>query len=135
VMATKLRMQLSVRYYEHLLSLPQSYYDQELTGTIVSRLNRALTEVTQFLQAFGNNFFQMLLTAIFTIIIVGFYSWQLAVLVLSIYPVFGWLTARTSQKWQQYQHQRNQEVDQASGRFAEVISQVRVVKSYASEKL
>lgn len=135
VMAVKLRTQLSTQYYEHLLRLPQSYYDDELTGTIISRLNRAITEVTQFLNSFANHFFQMLLTAVFTIVIVAFYSWPLALLVLSIYPIFGWLTTRTSRKWQKLQHEKNHEIDTASGRFAEVISQARVVKSYAGEKL
>lgn len=135
VMATKLKMQLSVRYYDQLLRLPQSYYDEEMTGTIINRLSRAINEVTQFLNVFANNFSQMLLTAIFTILIVGFYSWQLALMVLSIYPIFGWLTTRTSKKWQVYQHQKNEEYDVASGRFAEVVSQVRVVKSYVSEKM
>lgn len=135
MMAEKLRTQLSVRYYEHLLSLPQSYYDNELTGTIINRLNRAITEVTRFLNVFANNFFQMLLTAIFTIAIVAYYSWQLALLVLLIYPIFGWLTTRTSRKWQRLQHDKNKEIDTASGRFAEVVSQIKVVKSYAQEKL
>lgn len=135
VMAVKLRTELSIRYYEHLLRLPQSYYDDELTGTIINKLNRAITEVTQFLNTFANHFSQMLLTAIFTIAIVAFYSWQLAALVLIIYPIFGWLTTKTSSKWQRLQHEKNHEVDEASGRFAEVVSQVRVVKSYASEKI
>jgi ATP-binding cassette subfamily B protein len=135
VMAEKLKTHLSVRYYEHLLALPQSYYDNELTGTIINRLNRAITEVTRFLNMFANNFSQMLLTTIMTVVIVSFYSWQLALLVLSIYPIFGWLTTRTSVKWQRLQHLKNHEVDVASGRFAEVVSQIKVVKSYVHEKL
>ena len=135
MMAEKLRVQLSVRYYKQLLDLPQSYYDDEFTGTIISRLNRAITEIVRFTSAFTNNFFQMVLTAILTIIIVGFYSWQLALLVFSLYPVFGWLTARASKKWQGMQHEKNDHVDTASGRFAEVVSQIRVVKSYVREKL
>lgn len=135
VMAVKLRTELSVRYYEHLLRLPQSYYDEELTGTIINKLNRAITEVTQFLNSFANSFFQMILTAIFTVAIVAFYSWELALIVLLIYPTFGWLTTKTSKRWQKLQHEKNQELDIASGRFAEVVSQVRVVKSYASERI
>lgn len=135
VMAVKLRTELSVRYYEHLLRLPQSYYDEELTGTIINKLNRAITEVTQFLNSFANSFFQMILTAISTIAIVAFYSWELALIVLLIYPTFGWLTTKTSKRWQKLQHEKNQELDIASGRFAEVVSQVRVVKSYASERI
>lgn len=135
MMSEKLRVQLSVRYYEQLLRLSQNYYDNEFTGTIISRLNRAITEIVRFTAAFTNNFFQMALTAILTIIIVAFYSWQLALLVFSLYPVFGWLTTRSSKKWQGLQHAKNDHVDTASGRFAEVVSQMRVVKSYVREKL
>lgn len=135
LMSEKLRVQLSVRYYQQLLNLSQSYYDDEFTGTIISRLNRAITEIVRFTTAFTNTFFQMLLTAILTILIVGFYSWQIALLVFSLYPIFGWLTTRSSKKWQGFQHNKNDHVDTASGRFAEVVSQIRVVKSYVREKL
>lgn len=135
VMAAKLKTQLSTRYYEHLLALPQSYYDGELTGTIINRLNRAITEVANFLNIFANNFFQMILTTIISLIVILFYSWELALLVLVIYPLFLWLTALTSKKWQKMQNAKNREVDIASGRFAEVVTQIKVVKSYVQEKL
>lgn len=135
LMAIRLRSQLSTRYYEHLLTLDQGYYDNELTGTIINRLNRAITEVTQFLNILANSFFQMFLTAVVTIFIVGYYSWRLALLVILIYPLFGWLTTLTSKRWQKFQHIKNSEIDSASGRFAEVISQIKVVKSFAREAL
>lgn len=135
MMAAKLRQQLSDAYYQHLLSLPQSYFDQELTGTIINRLNRAITELSNFLNMFANNFFQMILTIVITVIIVLTYSWQLALLVIIMYPLFMWLTALTSKKWQKYQEQKNRDTDVASGRFAEVITQMKAVKSYVQEKL
>lgn len=135
VMSVKLKAQLSTRYYEHLLKLPQSYYDGELTGTIINRLNRAITEVSNFLNMFANNFFQMLLTTVITLIIVWFYSWELALLIVIIYPLFLWLTALTSKRWQKLQTEKNLETDIASGRFAEVVTQIKVVKSYVQEKL
>jgi ATP-binding cassette subfamily B protein len=84
---------------------------------------------------FANNFFQMLLTTFITIVIVWLYSWELALLIIVIYPLFLWLTALTSKKWQKLQTEKNLEVDIASGRFAEVVSQIKVVKSYIQEKL
>lgn len=134
IMSAKVRAQLSSIYYEQLLRLPQSYYDDELTGTIINRLNRAITELANFLNMFANNFFQMVLTTIITVVIVAVYSWQLAVLVVIIYPLFLWLTALTSKKWQALQNKKNHETDVASGRFAEVVAQIRVVKSYIQEK-
>lgn len=135
MMSAKLKKQLSERYYTHLLKLPQSYYDTELTGTIINRLNRTIFEVTQFMNMFANNFFQMLLTTFLTLGIVLFYSWELAILLFVIYPVFMWLTTLTSKKWQKYQKDKNEATDIASGRFAEVIAQIRVVKSFIQEQL
>lgn len=135
IMAAKLKAQLSTRYFEHLLLLPQGYFDNELTGTIINRLNRAINEVTNFFNVFANNFFQMILSTIMTIVIVAFYSWELALLIFIIYPLFLWLTAMTSKRWQKYQTAKNLETDVASGRFAEVVTQIKVVKSYVQEKL
>lgn len=135
VMSARLKKQLSERYYEHLLTLPQSYYDRELTGTIINRLNRTIFEVTQFANMFANNFFQMFLTMFLTLIIVLFYSWELAVLLVVLYPLFMWLTTLTSKKWQAWQDEKNLATDIASGRFAEVVAQIRVVKSFIQESL
>lgn len=135
MMAAKLRRQLSERYYEHLLSLPQTYFDTELTGKIINRLNRTIQEVTSFLNMAANNFFEMILMIILTLGIVAFYSWEVAALLFIVYPVFVWLTALTSKKWQKWQEDINLTTDIASGRFAEVISQIKVAKSYVQEKL
>jgi ATP-binding cassette subfamily B protein len=135
MMSAKLRKQLSDRYYEHLLRLPQSYYDQELTGTIINRLNRTINDVTQFVNIFANNFFPMMLTVIIVVVIISLYSWQLGLLVFAIYPIFTWLTTLSSKKWQQLQKKKNLELDIASGRFAEVVGQIKVVKSFIKEHL
>lgn len=135
IMSAKLKKQLSERYYTHLLKLPQSYYDHELTGTIINRLNRTIFEVTQFMNMFANNFFQMFLTMFLTLFIVLFYSWELALLLFILYPTFMWLTTLSSKKWQAWQTAKNAQTDIASGRFAEVIAQIRVVKSFIQETL
>ena len=135
IMSAKLKKQLSERYYTHLLKLPQSYYDHELTGTIINRLNRTIFEVTQFMNMFANNFFQMFLTMFLTLFIVLFYSWELALLLFILYPTFMWLTTLSSKKWQTWQTAKNAQTDIASGRFAEVIAQIRVVKSFIQETL
>jgi ATP-binding cassette subfamily B protein len=133
VMAAKLRKILSERYYEHLLKLPQAYFDNELTGTIINRLNRSITDVTQFMNMFTNNFFSWFLQIILTIGIVGYYSWQLALLIFLLHPVFLFMTIRTSKKWIVYQEKKNYHTDIASGRFAESVGQIRVVKSFIRE--
>lgn len=134
IMAAKLRNQLSSRYYKHLLDLPQSYYDTELSGKIINRLNRTIAELTNFANFFANNFFQMILTMVFTLIVVSYYSWEVAAMLFIVYPLFLWLTTITSKAWQKYQEEKNLEQDIASGRFAESIGQIKVVKSFIQER-
>ena len=62
VLAARLRVILSQRYFDKLLRLPLRYYDDELTGTIISRLNRSITAISDFLKEFANAFFPLLLT-------------------------------------------------------------------------
>ena len=133
-MAAKLRASLSGNYFAKLLSLPQRYFDGELTGTVINRLSRSITETTSFLNMFANSFFQMVVTIVAVLAITAFYSWPMAVLLAVIYPIFMWLTTITSAKWQVLEAEKNSEFDVAGGRFAEVIGQIRVVKSFVQER-
>lgn len=133
LMSAKLQQFLSQRYYEHILSLPQKYFDTELSGKIINRMSRGIGQIGQFMQMVSNNFLQFLFSTIFSLIIVAYYSWPVAVMLFTLYPIFIWLTTRTSAKWQAYQKTINEEQDVASGRFAEAIGQVRVVKSFLQE--
>lgn len=133
VMATRMRQILSNRYFAKLLSLPQSYYDKQVTGTIISRLDRSILGLTQFLQSFANNFFSMLLTVALILVITAIYYWPLALLLAVIFPMYLWLTALTSRKWIVWEKEKNEHIDTAQGRFAEVIGQVKVVKSFVTE--
>jgi ATP-binding cassette, subfamily B, bacterial len=134
ILSARLRRAMSERYYQHLMTLPQSYFDQELTGTIINRMNRGISQITDYMQMLTNNFLQFIFSTVFSLIIVAYYSWQVGLMLLVLYPVFIWLTTRTSTRWQGYQKKINEEQDMASGRFAEVIGQIKVVKSYLQER-
>jgi ATP-binding cassette subfamily B protein len=133
ILSVKLQKNLSERYYTHLLSLPQKYFDEELSGKIINRMNRGISQITNFIQMVSNNFLQFIFSTILSLAVVAYYSWQVAVMLGLLYPIFIYLTTRTSTKWMDYQKKINEEQDVASGRFAESIGQVRVVKSFLQE--
>lgn len=134
ILAIKLRRQLSAAYFDHLLHLPQSYYDKELTGKITNRLNRALYQVVNFVQIFSNNLLSMMLTVIISVSVMAYYNFWLALVVLVLIPVYLWLTVKTSAKWQKIEKEKNQHLDSALGRFTESISQIRLVKSFGMQR-
>jgi len=130
----KLQKLLSERYYAHLMQLPQKYFDTELSGKIISRLNRSITQITSFVHMMTNNFLQFIFSTVFSLVVVFIISWQVGLLLFALYPIFIWMTIRNSSKWLGYQEKINLNTDIASGRFAESIGQVKVVKSYGQEK-
>ncbi|HSX37180.1 MAG TPA: ABC transporter ATP-binding protein [Patescibacteria group bacterium] len=133
ILASKVQAIMSKRYFEHLLKLPQSYFDAELTGTIINRMSRGISQITNFMQVLTNNFLQFIFSTIFSLVIVFYFSWQVGLMLTIIYPIFIWLTTRTSTKWQNFQKSINHEYDTASGRFTEGIGQIKVVKSFLQE--
>jgi ATP-binding cassette subfamily B protein len=133
MLSAKQQRLLSNRYYEHVMSLPQRYFDTELTGTIINRMSRGIGQIGSYTQVLSNNFLQFLFSTVFTLIIVAHYSWPVALILLSLYPIYIWLTTLSNEKWQGYQKEINHDSDVASGRFAESVSQVRVVKSFVQE--
>lgn len=124
---------LSERYYQHILSLPQQFFDTELSGKIINRLNRSIMQIANFMQMMSNNFLQFIFSTVFSLVVVAIYSWQVALLLFTLYPIFIFMTVRTSNTWQDYQKKKNYHGDIASGRFAEAIGQVKVVKSFNQE--
>ena len=131
--SAKLQNILSKKYYEHLLSLPQTYFDNELSGKIINRLNRSIVQITSFIQMMSNNFLQFIFSTVLSLVIVAIYSWQVALMLFALYPIFTLMTIKSSSKWQVWQKTKNEQLDIASGRFAESISQVKVVKSFGQE--
>ena len=107
VMSNRMRTILSVRYYDKLLHLPQRWFDGEITGTIVARLNRSITEITNFAKMMSNTFASMLITTVAVLAISAWYAWPLALLLLIVFPVYVWLTSLTSVKWQRLEAEKN----------------------------
>lgn len=132
-MWARLNQILSRRYYEHLLKLPQRYFDTELSGKIINRLSRSINQISNFMQMMSNNFLQFIFSTVFALVIVARYSLPVALMLLSLYPIYIWMTFKSSGKWQAYQKKKNANNDIASGRFAESISQIKVVKSFIAE--
>ena len=134
ILAIKIQSSLSQKYFAHLMTLPQIYFDSEQTGTIINRMNRGISQIANFINMVSNNFLQFIFSTVFTLIIVFYYSWPVALMILILYPIFIYVTTKTSDKWRNYQKDINLEQDIAIGRFAEVMGQIRVVKSYIQEK-
>src|SRR5699024_689368 len=83
--------------------------------------------------SFANNFFTMIIQVIAILAITAFYYWPLAILLAVLFPIYMWLTALTSRRWLKFEKSKNEHIDIANGRFAEVVGQLKVAKSFVAE--
>lgn len=133
IMSERMRAILSRRYFRHLLRLPQRFFDDERTGTIVSRLDRSIVTISTFAKSLSNNFLSTMLTSFGILVITAIYAWPITLLLVIIVPVYVWLTMLTSGRWQRLERVKNSHVDAARGRFNEVVAQMRVVAAFGQQ--
>ena len=132
-LAARVHTLLGQRYYDHLLELPLAFYDDEVTGRITSRLERSIAGISELIKAMANAFVGFFLTSLFTLFILARYSLPVALFLGGLFPLYIWLTKRTSRSWQRQQESINEDLDYANGRFVEAIGNIRVVKSFVRE--
>ncbi len=133
-MAGRLYQYLTEVFYHRILSLPQSYFDSEISGKIVNQLTRGITVVQMFMNSASNFIFPTLLQSLFTVIFMAYYSVPVAALTFSLFPIYLVLSYYSSKKWGEIQNQKNTIEDRARGRIQEVIGNIKLVKSFTNEQ-
>jgi ATP-binding cassette, subfamily B, bacterial len=131
----KLNSFLTGKFYQHVLNLEIEFFDNEQSGKIMNKLQRGIDNIAQFISNMLNNFLPFFLTALFTVVFLAFYSWEIAVLLAILFPLYVLISERSSRTWIAQQGEVNQIQDSAFGRVLEAINSIRVVKSFVSEHL
>ena len=78
---------LILGYYKHLLDLPQQFFDTMRVGEIISRMNDAV-KIRVFINNVSLDLLVNFFILVFTIFLMLFYSWKLAVITLLSAPLF-----------------------------------------------
>jgi len=132
--AGKLGKYLTEKFYDKVLTLPNSYFDSEVSGKILNQLSRGINSIQQFMNTMTNFIFPTFLQAIFTIIVLVFYNKPIAAFTFLLFPIYLFISYYSSKKWGQYQVQKNKIEDIYRGRIQEVVANINLVKSFANEK-
>lgn len=131
----KLRAYWTETFYYKILTLPQSYYDGEMSGKIINQLTRGLFTMQQFINTATNFIIPAILQAIVTIIFLSFYSWEISLITLSIFPVYILITYYSTKQWGKIMELENPIEDRLRSRMNEVIGNIKLVKSFITEPI
>ncbi|KKR51151.1 MAG: ABC transporter-related protein [Candidatus Curtissbacteria bacterium GW2011_GWA1_40_16] len=131
--AGEIRKFLTEKFYDKVLTLPQSYFDSEISGKIVNQLNRAIQTIQNFINGSTNFMLPTFLQSIFTIIVLAYYNVPIALLVAILFPIYLWLSYYSTKRWGEREVEKNKFEDLNRGRITEVISNIKLVKSSNSQ--
>lgn len=126
---------LTSKFYKHVLNLQIEYFDNEVSGKIISKLERGISSISDFISNMLNNFLPFFLTAIFTIVTLAFYSIEVSILLALLFPLYTIISEKSSKAWIKKQEGINKVQDTLQGRIFESISSIRVVKSFLRQDL
>ncbi len=133
IVAVKLNNYLTEKFYRHVLSLSIDYYDNEITGKIVNKLDRGIFNITNLIAQSVNNFLPFFISTVVTLLIISYYSLELAVMLLLLFPIYIYISHKSSVSWGKIESEKNGILDVTLGRVYETLSSIRVVKSFIQE--
>jgi len=125
---------LTENFYQKIFTLPQKYFDSQISGTIINLLGRGIVSLQDFLGAATNFIVPAFIRSIFIFIVLGFYSPLVAFLSFLAFPFYIYVSHISTKKWAERQIKKNEIEDTTRGRIQEVISNIRLVKSFNTQK-
>lgn len=119
---------------QHILRLPVDYFDSTKSGVLISRI---MTDAEGIRNLVGTGLVQLLgglLTATVSLTVLFYLNWRMTTITLFLLLIFGGLMSLMFRKLRPIFRRRGELNARVTGRLAESLGGVRVVKAYTAEK-
>ena len=118
----------------HVMRLPIRYFDSTKTGVLISRI---MTDAEGIRNLVGTGLVQLtgsIMTAVIALGVLIYLNWRLTVVTIVILGAFGGGMATAFKRLRPLFRERGQINAEVTGRLAESLGGVRIVKAYTAEK-
>ena len=118
----------------HATRLPIGYYDSTKTGVLISRI---MTDAEGIRNLVGTGLVQLvgsIVTALVALGVLFWLNWRLTAITLAMLAVFGGIMARAFSRLRPLFRERNRINAEVTGRLAETLGGIRIVKAYTAER-
>lgn len=132
--ASRLGRHLSEMYYRKIFTLPQKYFDSEVSGKMINQLNRGIISIRDFIGTATNFILPAILQAAFGIVILSYFDIGIGLLALAVFPAYIAISSYSTKRWGALQAEKNVHEDTIRGRIQEVIGNIKLVKTYNTQK-
>ncbi|WP_316813887.1 peptidase domain-containing ABC transporter [Pedobacter heparinus] len=125
--------QLILGYYKHLLKLPQQFFDTMRVGEIISRISDAV-KIRTFLNDVSINFLVNIFIVFFSFVMMFSYYWKLALLMLSVIPVYLLIYMVTNKLNKKAQRKLMEDSAELESQLVESLNAVGTIKRFGLEQ-
>jgi subfamily B ATP-binding cassette protein MsbA len=118
----------------HVMRLPIRYFDSTKTGILISRI---MSDAEGIRNLVGTGLVQLtgsILTAVIAMAVLLYLNWKLTLVTIVILGAFGGVMTTAFKRLRPLFRERGQINAEVTGRLAESLGGVRIVKSYTAEK-
>lgn len=134
ITAQKAIAEMRRRVEAHVARLPISYFDSTQSGILISRI---MTDAEGIRNLVGTGIVQLvggLITAVIAMGVLFYLNWQLTLGILAILLVFGGVMGLAFSRLRPIFRERGELNARVTGRLAETLGGIRIVKAYGAEK-
>ncbi|WP_124728393.1 ABC transporter ATP-binding protein [Staphylospora marina] len=126
---------LRERLWDKLLRLPVSWYDEHPTGDTVSRMTNDTGVIKSLISDHLTNFVNGLISIVGSIIILLILDWRMTTVMLTAVPVTLLIMMPLGRRMHRIAKSVQDETARFSGELAQVLSEIRLVKSSNAERV
>ncbi|WP_114569756.1 ABC transporter ATP-binding protein [Exiguobacterium flavidum] len=120
--------------WNHLLLLPVPFYDETKTGELVSRLSNDATTLQQLLSEQLVRLVTSVVSITGAISILFLLDWQMTLVMVTSVPLTLLIIIPLSRKLHAISRENQKELAGLAGFFAEMLSEIRLIKAQATEQ-
>lgn len=133
-LGTKIEYDMRQDLFEHIQKLSFTYFDNNKTGHIMSRIVNDLNEISELAHHGPEDTFVVVVTFIGTFIIMLKMNWQLAIITFSVLPIMLWFSIVKNDDMRQAFRKTRVRVAEINAQVEDSISGIREVKAFTNEE-
>ncbi len=135
LLGVKIQGDMRSKLFMHLQKLPFSYYDENKTGTIMSRLINDLFDISELAHHGPEDIFLSLITIVGAVIMMATIYWPLALIVLAFLPLMVFCAVMARREMGESFRNMRKATGEINARVENAVAGIRVSRAYtATEK-
>lgn len=135
IMGVKIESDLRRNMFRHLQRLPHSFFDDNKTGSLMSRITTDLFDITEFSHHCPETLLVSGVQIIGMFIILFSRQPWMTLCIFVLIPFMAWLTIVFNNKWDENYHENRKNMSEINAQVEDTLSGIRVVKAFANEGL